>query len=241
MSALVMGNLIHHGLEELYKPLVGKPLSVFDVDEWTQKALELGIERLVKEGYSESALYQGRNLVTLEVCKKMLDQFLHYDLLRSKAGKTILKGVETELEFEMQHPSLDLPLKFVGKVDRIEMTDGRLTVWDYKTGRMKPSELSLSTWEDLWNGKKPKALQCLLYAWLLWKSGAATSPLPWRIGMYKMQSPQPESLLRGGAFDDQVLGEQDLIEFEHQLMEFLVGQLSSDEPFVEPPPKDYYS
>ena len=26
MSALVMGNLIHHGLEELYKPLVGKPL-----------------------------------------------------------------------------------------------------------------------------------------------------------------------------------------------------------------------
>ena len=241
MSALVMGNLIHHGLEELYKPLVGKPLPVFDVDEWTQKALELGIERLVKEGYSESALYQGRNLVTLEVCKKMLDQFLHYDLLRAKAGKTILKGVETELEFEMQHPSLDLPLKFVGKVDRIEMTDGRLTVWDYKTGRMKPYELSLSTWEDLWNGKKPKALQCLLYAWLLWKSGAATSPLPWRIGMYKMQSPQPESLLRGGAFDGQVLGEQDLIEFEHQLMEFLVGQLSSDEPFVEPPPKDYYS
>ena len=239
MSALVMGNLIHHGLEELYKPLVGKPLPVFDVDEWTQKALELGIERLVKEGYSESALYQGRNLVTLEVCKKMLDQFLHYDLLRAKAGKTILKGVETELEFEMQHPSLNLPLKFVGKVDRIEMNDGRLTVWDYKTGRMKPSELSLSTWEDLWNGKKPKALQCLLYAWLLWKSGAATSPLPWRIGMYKMQSPQPESLLRGGAFDGQVLGEQDLIEFEHQLMEFLVGQLSSDEPFVEPPPKDF--
>ena len=72
------------------------------------------------------------------------------------------------------------------------------------------------------------------------ESGAATSPLPWRIGMYKMQSPQPESRPRR-AFDGQVLGEQDLIEFEHQLMEFLVGQLSSDEPFVEPPPKDYYS
>ena len=26
MSALVMGNLIHHGLEELYKPLVENPL-----------------------------------------------------------------------------------------------------------------------------------------------------------------------------------------------------------------------
>ena len=126
----------------------------------------------------------------------MLDQFLHYDLLRAKAGKTILKGVETELEFEMQHFS-DLPLKFVGKVDRIEMTDGRLTVWDYKTGRMKPSELSLSTWEDLWNGKTQGA-SMFVYAWLLWKSGAATSPLPWRIGMYKMQSPQPSLCSEAG-------------------------------------------
>ena len=63
---------------------------------------------------------------------------------------------------------------------------------------MKPSELSLSTWEDLWNGKKPKALQCLLYAWLLWKSGAAASPLPWRIGMYEMQSPQPSLCSEAG-------------------------------------------
>ena len=239
MSALVMGNLVHNGLEELYKPFIGKPLPQYDVEEWTEKALELGIQSLVKDGYSESALYQGRNLVTLEVCKKMLDQFLRYDLLRAKAGKTILKGVETELKLELEHPSLSIPLKFVGKVDRIEMHDGTLTVWDYKTGSLKPADLSLTNWEDLWEGKKPKALQCLLYAWLLWKGDQFSSPLPWRMGMYKMQSAQPEFLLKGKALSGDLITKEDLIEFENQLMEFLIVQLSSDEPFVEPPPKEY--
>jgi len=239
MSALVMGILVHNGLEELYKPFIGKPLPTFQVEEWTNKALELGIQSLITEGYSKSALYQGRNLVTLEICRKMLDQFLRYDLLRAKAGKTILCGVETELQLELNHPTLHIPLKFTGKVDRIEMNDGTLTIWDYKTGSLKPADLSLSNWEDLWEGKKPKALQCLLYAWLIWKGGQFTTPLPWRMGMYKMQSAQPEFFLKGKALSSELITEEDLTEFENQLMEFLVVQLSSNEPFVEPPPKAY--
>lgn len=239
MSALVMGTLVHDGLEGLYAPFVGKPIPKINLDEWTQKALEIGIQKLIEAGYSESVLYQGRNLITLEVCKTMIEQFLFYDSIRSKTGATIIKGIETELQVEMEHPSLGIPLKFSGRVDRIELYNGHLTVWDYKTGGLDGSDLSLGTWEDLWNGKKPKVLQCLLYAWMLWKEQRFKTPLPWQFGMFKLQSSTPEFFLKGKAFQSTMISEEDLIRFEEELMAFLENQLLTDDPFVEAPPKSY--
>lgn len=45
--------------------------------------------------------------------------------------------------------------------------------------------------------------------------------------------------LKGKAFPTSEIKEADLKEFEDQLLEFLVVQLNSDEPFVEPPAKPY--
>lgn len=239
MSALMMGNLIHNGLEALYKPYLGKPLPVFDLEQWTEKALNLGIESLVNDGYSKTALHQGRNLITLEVCRKMLGQFLSYDLHRAKAKATKLIGVETKLELTMEHPALQIPLSFIGYVDRIELHQDHLVVWDYKTGKLASADLKLTHWEDLWAGKKPKALQCLLYAWMLHKSGTFNHPFPWNMGMFRMQSAQPEHLLSGTAVNQGQITEEVLQEFEDQLMEFLAANLHSTEPFIEPTSHSY--
>ena len=176
MSALVMGTLVHDGLEGLYAPFVGKPIPKINLDEWTQKALEIGIQKLIEAGYSESVLYQGRNLITLEVCKTMIEQFLSYDSIRSKTGATIIKGIETELQVEMEHPSLGIPLKFSGRVDRIELYNGHLTVWDYKTGGLDSSDLSLGTWEDLWNGKNQRCCNAFSMLGCCGKSSVLTPP-----------------------------------------------------------------
>ena len=105
----------------------------------------------------------------------MLHQFLSFDSNRIKTGQVILKGIETKLEFRMVHPTLQIPLCFIGYVDRIESHEGNLKIWDYKTGNITPTALSVSRLEDIWLGKKPKVLQCLLYAWfcLLYTSDAA--------------------------------------------------------------------
>lgn len=239
MSALVMGNLVHYGLEYLYRPFEGKSIPEFNVDEWTKRAMEAGVQRLVKEGTSASSLNQGRNLVTQEVCKKMLHQFLSFDSNRIKTGQVILKGIETKLEFRMVHPTLQIPLCFIGYVDRIESHEGNLKIWDYKTGNITPTALSVSRLEDIWLGKKPKVLQCLLYAWLLWKSNTLQHPFPWSLGMFKLQSSRPEMNLKGKAFPTSEIEEADLEEFEGQLLEFLMVQLNSEEAFVEPPAKLY--
>ena len=74
MSALVMGNSFT--IRTSLPSIEGKSIPEFNVDEWTNRAMEAGVQRLVEEGTSASSLNQGRNLVTQEVCKKMLHQFL---------------------------------------------------------------------------------------------------------------------------------------------------------------------
>lgn len=243
LSALMMGNLVHNGLELIYKPYVDQDFPEFNVEEWTEQALELGIQSLESDGYSRKSFEQGRNLVTLEVCRKMLNQFLSYDHLRAKTTPLRIVGIETELSYSCEHPTLGIPLKFVGKVDRIELVGKTLTIWDYKTGSMKPVDLSLSALDQLWEGKKPKAFQVLLYAWLLHKQGVfAAKPLPWSSGMFKLQSGDPEMLLGGKELDGKPLITQVLLEnFEEGLMQFLATQATTDVPIIEPTPQTFFN
>lgn len=239
LSALMMGNLVHKGLELKYGPLAGQAVPKYDVETWTEEALELGVSYLESEGYSRKSLQQGRNLITLEVCRKMLHQFLSYDQLRTKSTPVKILGVETELNYTCIHPTLGIELKFRGFVDRIELVGNTLTIWDYKTGSMESSALSISHLDQLWQGKKPKALQVLLYAWLLHKQGTLNHPLPWQSGMFKLQSGEPERLLTGKLLGRDGITEALLTDFEEGLMNFLEEQLITDEPLVEPLKSDY--
>ena len=242
LSALMMGNLVHKGLELMYAPHIDQVLPKFEIEEWTEKALALGVDFLESEGHSRKSLEQGRNLVTLEICRKMLHQFLSYDQLRSKTTSVKLLGIETPLNLTLRHPNLGIDLAFTGFVDRIELVGKTLTIWDYKTGAIKASDLSLSAMEQLWEGKKPKALQVLLYAWLLYKQGTfADHPLPWSSGIFKLQSGDPEVVLAGKALDNKPLITLELLEeFEKGLFEFLEIQATTDEPLVEPISNSFY-
>lgn len=237
MSAMVMGNLVHKGLEKVYEPFVGQQIPAFDVDLWTEQAMDFGITYLVEEkGYSRRALHTGRNILTVEVCRQMMRQFLEYDLHRARMHEIILLGIETELSHSMNHPTLGLPMNFKGYIDRIELVDQRLTIWDYKTGSFTSSDLSLGAIEDLWKGTKGKPLQVLLYSWLLDKMGAFPHPLPWRSGMFKLQSGAPEILLGGAVVNKTKDISTEVFQvFESALMEYLEEVYTDDLPFVEIP------
>ena len=237
VSAMVMGNLIHKGLEKVYEPFVGKPISIISVDQWTEEAYEAGLNYLIEvKRYSKNALTQGRNLLTLEICKKMIRQFLQYDARRVEQGALFIKGIETKLDFEMQHPTLQIPMKFIGVVDRLEVYNNAFIIWDYKSGAIGSSDLSLTGLDDLWKGSKGKPLQILLYAWLLWKKELVSQPFPWHSGMFKLQSGQPEHLLRGTALGKtNDITESLLQDFENALLDYLAAVHSNGLPFIEKP------
>ena len=94
---------------------------------------------------------------------------------------------------------------FIGYVDRIESHEGNLKIWDYKTV-ISNQPYHASRLEDIWLGKQ--ILQCLFYAWLLWKSNTFQHPL--ELGMFKLQSSRPEMNLKGKAFPTSEIEEPDL-------------------------------
>lgn len=242
LNAMMMGNLVHKALELKYGPYVGQKLPEFDPQIWAEDALELGITHLIEvEKYSRSTLMQGRNLVTVEVCRQMLYQFFTYERERMATTPITVLALEHLLEYTHPHPTLGFDLKFKGFVDRVELAGQTPIIWDYKTGTIGASDLSLGALEDLWNGNKNKPIQVLLYAWLLWKTGAITKPFPWQSGMFKLRSGQPEYKLRGRALGGTYvydIDQQLLEDFEAELMDFLEELLHSDEPFVAKPKED---
>ena len=234
LSNRIMGDLVHYILEELYKPYLNRPLPDFDPDEWTEKGMEMGIEHLVSDGlYTRTSLSQGRNLVAVEVCRKMVHQFFEYDLARSKQGNLIVLGTEVAIDFPMEHPTLKIPLRFRGSVDRVDLYNGTLQIWDYKTGSLKKEDLTFAHVEDLFNGKKGKPLQIMHYAWMLWKSNHDFFSLPCVAGMFKMQSDAPELRLYGeGLQNKEGLIELPVLQqYEEVLMEFLAFTLTDRTPF----------
>jgi hypothetical protein len=166
----------------------------------------------------------------------MIRQFLDYDRYRSTRHEIVLQGIETKLSYSMEHPTLGVPMNFVGFIDRVETVDGQLMIWDYKTGSFTSSDLSLGSLNDLWKGTKGKPLQVLLYAWLIYKMEVLEAPLPWSSGMFKLQSGAPEILLGGGALNKtNWITAELLIAFEAALMDYLKEMYINDLPFVELP------
>lgn len=126
-DAAVVGNFMHHFLEEVYQPLQNKaPL----FDEAFEETLWRIFERRFNHDFtrrmrSDAFLIKG-------VMEHKLRVFLGYERERAAA---VARIISVEQEFK---GTLDLSvgrMKFKAKVDRIEESvDGKLLVLDYKTG-----------------------------------------------------------------------------------------------------------
>lgn len=234
LSNRIMGDLVHYILEERYKPYLNQKLAPFDPAAWTETGMEMGLKHLVSAGlYTKSSLSQGRNLVAVEVCRKMVHQFFEYDLGRANRGELVVLGTEVAIDFSLVHPTLNIPLRFKGSVDRIDRYKGTLQIWDYKTGSLKKEDLTFADVSDLFVGKKGKPLQIVHYAWMLWKSKNPHFSLPCTAGMFKLQSDAPALHLYGkGLGNNEGLIELPLLEaYEQSLMDFLAHVVTDLSPF----------
>ena len=71
----------------------------------------------------------------------------------------------------MHHLIVDgIDFKLIGKADRVDLEGDQLRIIDYKTGKVEPSDLTFTIYDELINNpKKAKAFQLLMYAFLYLK------------------------------------------------------------------------
>ena len=162
-----LGTIIHGALEELYKPFIGRLLTVIDIKN-SQAKIDLEVLNQFKKVYKEGEINKGKNLLAFEVAKRNVQNFLKLELEAIENGQQIqIIALEKKLERVLEHPSLPFPVKIAGNVDRIELRNGKIRIVDYKTGKVDQKSVSLKDWNGLTNDiKNEKIIQVLAYAFM---------------------------------------------------------------------------
>ena len=84
---------------------------------------------------------------------------------------TILKlEYQMESEIEIEVDGEPLKIKLTGIADRIDKIGNEIRLVDYKTGKVRNEDLTISNLDTIVNGKKSKLLQLLWYSLLYLES-----------------------------------------------------------------------
>ncbi|TGD58481.1 PD-(D/E)XK nuclease family protein [Flavobacterium humi] len=165
-----LGTIIHETLEELYKPVIGKFLSVADLDNMLLVADEEVLKQF-KEIYKEGEVKKGKNLLAFEVAKRNVFNFLNEEKKNIENGDAVqVLALEVDLEENIDDSRLPYAVKIAGKVDRIEIRNGKIRIIDYKTGKVDKNSVQLKEWDGLTlEIKNDKIIQLLCYAFMFGK------------------------------------------------------------------------
>jgi len=176
IGADTLGNSIHEVLEILYKPAVEKKLTKEFIVEM-QKNAENVMMAVFEKKYSKSEMSYGKNLLTLKVALRFINNFLKQELhqveeAEKKSSPLFIKALEEELFAELDVNGM--PVKIKGKADRIDQAGNMTRIIDYKTGVAENRELKLEEWDDIrTDAKLAKSFQLLMYALMYQKMNPA--------------------------------------------------------------------
>ena len=166
-----MGTFMHDVMETLYKDITGKKITTIDVRQMKLKVEGLTRAAFTKK-FSASEISHGKNLLTLNVAIKLINNFLDGEIeflqeLEKQGKPLFIKSLEENLEMQLNCNinGSDKIIKLHGKADRIDQMGAITRVIDYKTGFVNEAHLRNQLMEDITcNPDKGKSLQLLTYA-----------------------------------------------------------------------------
>lgn len=165
----VLGEALHKAVEQVYRPLLGKPLQAAPLLEAVKNMDSLLHKELEKEVAADQ-LTQGQPLLQVRMAVHAAQRLLRNEAEIVQKGAVI---TPLELEVGLNSPleraaaAIGSPAHIKGRLDRVDMRDGIMRILDLKTGKVDPSHLSIKDLVlDELLGNKRYAAQLLVYAWL---------------------------------------------------------------------------
>jgi len=170
------GTIVHEVLEDFYKEILGQKLTLNHIIAW-EKRIDEASEKAFFKVFKTGNYTEGVNYIALQVARRYLINFFEHErkevLNLEKEGKSIkILALEKPLRytFDLSKYGYDMPLTIRGFADRIDEIAGKTRIVDYKTGGTEGSDLKVKfDFSNVFEGKKPKALQVVLYAFLYHK------------------------------------------------------------------------
>ena len=239
IEANTLGTVVHNTLEELYKPFVKKYLNIEGLKKMKAEIKSI-TKKHFKEAYKQGDITKGKNLISYEIAKRYVLNFINSEINLVKQGNSI-KILELEAENKVQFnvSELDFPVYLNGKVDRIDEFNGTTRIIDYKTGNVQASHVEIVDWEDINTDYKKysKSFQVLTY--VLMQHLNAKIELPVEAGIISFKN-LSKGFLKFGKKDalrsrnkDNEISQETLDHFSKELKKLILEICNPEIPFTE--------
>ncbi|WP_204344610.1 PD-(D/E)XK nuclease family protein [Psychroserpens algicola] len=233
-----LGTVIHNTLEDFYKPLEGQFLSI-ELIKGMKSKISATVSHHFKAEFKEGDITRGKNLIIFEIAQRYISNFLNLEIDDLKQGHTIkIIAIETNNKVAIHIDDITTTVSLTGKVDRVDEYDGTLRIIDYKTGRVEPSKVHVTNWEDITTDydKYSKSFQVLMYAYMMYKSNFISLPVEAGIisfkslssGVLKFAKKIPQSNSK-----DYAITSETLDAFEIELKRLISELYNPDIDFIE--------
>ena len=162
-KASTLGNVVHDTIEQLYTPLLNKKLNVKELKE-IKKTVSKTVSKRIEKYINKKSLERGKNIIitntAVNYVKKLVDKDIHSCIKGDEI--TIL---EVEKNFTNEIVKGKKTIRIRGKIDRIDLYNGKIRVVDYKTGKLiEKNKINIRSLKEIKNENGIYALQLLLYA-----------------------------------------------------------------------------
>lgn len=174
LSASQFGSVVHQVFEWGLAAAKDRPIVVEDLQRILD-GLEPLLDRAVAQWYNPALMAVGENRIARKLAEETARALVEQEIQELQSGvQRTLRGLEMDLHARVGD------LAFRGKADRVDIEGGIPVVIDYKSGKVEPGDVKLSAkWEEqLSAGKRPKALQLLVYAAIALRGMNANGTLP---------------------------------------------------------------
>ena len=169
-----IGLVFHDSLEALYKPILNKKILKSDL-----LSLLTELENKVQESFVKNHIKdfkKGKSLIAYEVVKKAIKTLIKNEICDIEQGNEIeIIFLEKRIECELNIKQLKHPVKLKGIIDRVDKRNGVLRIIDYKTGLIKPNEVTVREISSCLEPSHLKAMQLLCYAYMYFKNYPKTT------------------------------------------------------------------
>lgn len=179
IAANTLGSVIHNTLEDLYKPLEGRFLTIKTLKEFKSKVRPT-VSKHFRLLYKEGDFSKGKNLIVFEIAQRYIQNFLDLEINTISSGKTIkILAIEVDESIEIKIENINYPIILKGKVDRIDQLNGVTRVIDYKSGKVEQNKVEIVNWEDITTDydKYSKSFQILCYAYMMYVNRKIELPI----------------------------------------------------------------
>lgn len=169
ISPRTIGLAFHDSLEALYQPFLNKKIikndMVLALSEIKNKVQKAFIKNNIKD------YEKGKTLIAFEVVKRAITTLIKNEIKDIELGNEIeIISLEKKIECDLKLEELKHSVKLRGIIDRLDKRNGTVRIIDYKTGLIKPNEVTIKGISSCFDVSHLKSMQLLCYALMYFKN-----------------------------------------------------------------------